>query len=65
MRDFTLQSISLVFEAILEWACITRGVYSKVGVNEIIYGKHVAPGKDVNWKSDAIMQIEANLVNNV
>ena len=42
-----------------------RGVYSKVGVNEMIYGKHVAPGRDVNWKNDAIMQIEANLINNV
>ena len=31
----------------------------------VIYGKHFAPGKQVNWKNDAIMQIEANLINNV
>ena len=42
-----------------------RGVYSRVGVYEMIYGKHVAPGKHVNWKNDAIMQIEVNLINNV
>ena len=85
-----LSSISLVFEAILEWACIRhgafirgeclmqswhlgggggaywiQGVYSRVGVYEMIYGKHVAPSKHVYWKNDAIMQIEANLINNV
>ena len=88
-----LSSISLVFEAILEWACVRhgafireeclmqslhlrgggggqgaywiQGVYSRVGVYEMIYGKHVAPGKHVYWKNDAIMQIEANLINNV
>ena len=38
--------------------------YSRVGVYEIIYGKHVAP-KHVNWKNDDIMQIEANLILNV
>ena len=31
----------------------------------MIYSKHVAPDKHVNWKSDAIMKIEANLINNV
>ena len=31
----------------------------------LIYGKHVAPGKQLNWKNEAIMQIEANLINNV
>ena len=31
----------------------------------VIYGKHVSPGKQVNCKNDAIMQIEANLINNV
>ena len=31
----------------------------------VIYGKHVAPSKQVNGKNDAIMQIEANLINNV
>ena len=31
-----------------------------MGVYLIIYGRHVAP-KYVNWKNDAIMQIEVNL----
>ena len=35
-----------------------------MGVYLIICGKHVAP-KHVNWKNDAIMQVEVNLINNV
>ena len=42
-----------------------QGVYLRVGIYEMIYGKHVAPGKHVYWKNDAIMQIEANLINDV
>ena len=41
-----------------------QGVYSRVGVYLIVYGKHVAP-KHVNWKNDPIMQIEVNLINNM
>ena len=48
-----------------EGAYWIQGIYSRVGVYEMIYGKHVAPGKHVYWKNDAIMQIEVNLINNV
>ena len=42
-----------------------QDVYSRVGVYEMIYRQHVAPGKHVYWKNDAIIQIEGNLINDV